>query len=150
LARALGVVVEKAIARYPGALCGVVDSADCPSVVDLSQRFDEAVGHKTILYPYGSSEIAGGRVAVVAGGGLEKVILEQVAAEGINVFITGITAINDYSRRAHDFARRQRISLLGGTHYSTEAFACKAMCRYFEKPGLECMFIEGEPGMEDL
>jgi len=39
---------------------------------------------------------------------------------------------------------------LGGTHYSTEKFACKKMCKYFEEKGLPARFIEGEPVMADL
>jgi hypothetical protein len=58
--------------------------------------------------------------------------------------------LNDYSRRAHDYARQHGINILGGTHYSTEAFACRTICSYFEQLGLGCEFIEGEPGMADL
>ena len=150
LARALAVAISKTLAPYLGALYGVVDGTDCQTVIDLSRRFDEAVGHNTILYPYGSNEISGGKVAVVAGGGLEEQILKKVAAENINTFVTGITALNDYSRRTHDFAKRYRMNILGGTHYSTEAFACRAMCTYFEKLELTCTFCEGEPGLQDL
>jgi hypothetical protein len=39
---------------------------------------------------------------------------------------------------------------LGGTHYSTEKFACMAMTKYFEKLGLPSEFIEDAPGLADL
>ncbi len=150
LARALGINPEKDFAPYFGGLCGVVGRTDCRTVTELSKQFDKAVGHRTILYPYGRKEIDGGRVAVIAGGGNDVEMLEEVAREGVNTFITGITALNDHSRKAHDYAKHHRISVLGGTHYSTEAFACRAMCNYFEKSGLSCMFCEGEPGLQDL
>jgi hypothetical protein len=40
--------------------------------------------------------------------------------------------------------------LLGGTHYSTEKFACQEMCKYFDKFEIKTEFIEDEPMMEDL
>ena len=150
LARALGIVAEKDFAPYLGALCGVIGKSDCRTATELSKQFDKAVGHKTILYSYGDNEIAGGIVAVIAGGGNEVVCLEEIAAAGINTFVTGITALNDYSRGAHDYARGHRINVLGGTHYSTEAFACRAMCNYFERLGLNCEFCEDKPGLQDL
>lgn len=64
--------------------------------------------------------------------------------------VTGITAQRPHSQSAHDFAKEHGISLLGGTHYSTEKFACIAMCEYFEKLGLEAEFIPEEPLFEDL
>jgi hypothetical protein len=41
--------------------------------------------------------------------------------------------------------------LLGGTHYSTEKFACQAMCDYFGKIGIiSTEFILDTPMLEDL
>lgn len=89
-------------------------------------------------------------MAVVAGGGNSVEILRDVAARGINTFVTGITAETEFSKAAHAFARSNRINLLGGTHYSTEAFACQAMCRYFSDLGLPANFIADEPVLEDM
>ena len=36
------------------------------------------------------------------------------------------------------------------THYSTEKFACIALCDYFEELGLNCEFIEDNPVLEDI
>jgi putative NIF3 family GTP cyclohydrolase 1 type 2 len=58
--------------------------------------------------------------------------------------------LNDRSRAAHDIARENKINILGGSHYSTEKFACMAMCGYFRKQGLPSEFIEDTPVMEDL
>jgi len=150
LARALGIYPERAFAPYFGALCGVFGRTDCRTAIELSRQFDKAVGHRTILYPYGDKEIESGKVAVIAGGGNEVEMLEEVASEGVNTYVTGITALNDHSREAHDYAKQHEINVLGGTHYSTEAFACRAMCNYFEQLGLSCKFTEGEPGLQDL
>ena len=150
LARALGIKPETDFAPYFGALCGVIGRTDSRTVAELSKKFDKAVGHKTAIYPYGSEIISDGRVAVIAGGGNDVEMLEEIAKEGVNTFVTGITALNSHSQKAHDFAKEHKINVLGGTHYSTEAFACRAMCKYFEKLGLDCEFIEGKPGLEDL
>ena len=150
LASALGIKPEKDFAPYFGALCGVIGSTDCKTAKELSKKFDKAVGHKTIFYPYGNEKIDNGKVAVIAGGGNDVEMLEEISKAGVNTFVTGITALNDHSRKAHDYSKQHRINVLGGTHYSTEAFACRAMCKYFEKLGLICEFIEGKPGLEDL
>ena len=116
----------------------------------LKERIESAVGHKASLYQYGDEKIRNGMVAVVAGGGNSVDILEEVAKEGINVFITGITAKNDHSIDSHNFAKNNKINILGGTHYSTEKFSCIAMCEYFKKIGLYSEFISDKPVLEDL
>jgi putative NIF3 family GTP cyclohydrolase 1 type 2 len=150
LAKALGIKPEIDFAPYFGALCGIIGRTDSKNVAELSKKFDKAVEHKTSLYSYGDKLITGGRVAVIAGGGNDIKMLEEIAKNEVNTFITGITALNSHSQKAHDFAKAHKINVLGGTHYSTEAFACKAMCKYFEKLGLDCEFIQGKPGLEDL
>jgi len=51
---------------------------------------------------------------------------------------------------AHELARENAINLLGGTHYSTEKFACIEMCKYFSELGLLSAFVEDVPYFEDL
>jgi len=54
------------------------------------------------------------------------------------------------SHEAHAYARQRGISILGGTHYSTEKFACQAMVKYFTKLGIPAQFIPDIPVMEDM
>ncbi len=150
LAEALGISIEKPFSPYGGGLCGVIGKTDLRTGKELQALYNGAVGHRTSLYPYGSPEIAGGKLAVVAGGGNQVDVLEDLVGEGINTFVTGVTVDNDHSKAAHEFAREKRINLLGGTHYSSEAFACQAMCRYFEGLGLPSKFVADEPLLEDL
>jgi putative NIF3 family GTP cyclohydrolase 1 type 2 len=89
-------------------------------------------------------------VAVAAGGGNIADLHEQIARDGVNLLVTGVTVEAPFSQKAHDTAREKKINLLGGTHYSTEKPACQAMCGYFQKLGLPAEFIEGKPGMLDL
>ncbi len=150
LARSLEIKPRKPFAPYFGALCGVFGKTKLRTTADLSRKFEEVVGHRVSLYQYGSPVIKNGVVAVIAGGGNDAEMLQEIAEEGVNTFVTGITALNSHSQKAHDFARNHGINILGGTHYSTERFACQAMCDYFIKLGLECQFVEGKPGLEDL
>lgn len=150
LAKALDIEPEKPFALYFGALAGVFGEGDFAKVQDLREKFQETVGHEVSLYDYGDSEIRNGIVAVVAGGGNDADILKEATKEGVNTFVTGISAKTDHSKEAHEFAKEHGINILGGTHYSTERFACIAMTDYFGKKGLSSEFIEDKPVMEDL
>ncbi len=149
LAEAVGVRTEKAFAKYFGSLAGVIGSCDFKSLDELKDSFASAVGHEVSLYDYGDS-IVDGRVAVVGGGGNDLGILKEVAENGVSVLVTGITAKNEFSKEAHDYAESKGISVLGGTHYSTEKFACAKMCDYFKGLGLDSEFVSGKPVMEDM
>jgi len=140
---------QKSFALYFGALAGVFGKTDLTTVQDLREKFQEAVGHEVSLYNYGDSEIKNGVVAVVAGGGLGETI-EEIARNKVNVLVTGIGAKSDYSKGPHEFAEKNRINILAGTHYSTERFACMSMVDYFKELGLSSEFVEDDPVMEDM
>ncbi|MFC1774886.1 Nif3-like dinuclear metal center hexameric protein [Nanoarchaeota archaeon] len=116
----------------------------------LRERFEEQVEHTVSLYSYGDPEIKKGIVAVAAGGGLDVDVLTEVAKEGVNTFVTGIGIKNEISGKAHELAEKHGINVLAGTHYSTEKFACMAMCGYFRRFGLPVEFIKDDPLLEDL
>jgi putative NIF3 family GTP cyclohydrolase 1 type 2 len=149
LSKALNIKVETQFCPYFGGLCGVLGIADTDKVTDVKKNFEKAVGHKIKLYKYGDSKIINNKVALVAGGGNNLEILEKIPKE-CNLFITGITTKNNYSKEAHEYLKKRKINLLGGTHYSTEKFACILMVDYFKKQGLPSEFIEGTPILEDM
>lgn len=150
LAKVLGIKPEKPFAPYFGSLCGVFGETDLQTVQDLRKRFGKIVGHEISLYDYGCDEIKDKTIAIIAGGGNNVDMLEEIVKAGVNTFVTGITVKNEHSRKAHEFAEEHKINVLGGTHYSTEKFACIAMCDYFRKMGLPSEFVEGKPVMEDM
>jgi len=150
LSKAIGINPIKPFGQYFGALCGVFGDAEFKTVDELSAMFKEILGHKTSLYNYGDIEIRDGIIAVIAGGGNDIEMLKEVAKQNVNTLVTGITACNDYSKPAHEYARQNKINILGGTHYSTEKFACIAMCNYFKKIGIKSEFINGAPNFKDL
>lgn len=150
LAKALDIKVEKPFASYHGGLCGVFGKTALLTITELKKSIEVSLGHGASLYHYGSEDITNKSVAIVAGGGNDMDVLKDVAQEGINAFITGIAVKNEVSKSAHDFAEEKKINIFGGTHYSTEKFACMAICEYFKKLGSPSEFIADEPVMEDI
>jgi putative NIF3 family GTP cyclohydrolase 1 type 2 len=150
LARKLEIDIEGEFYIYRGVKVGIYGRTKTTTPVELNLKLTNAVGHNTKLWKYGSDLIENQRVALIAGGGNEIDIIQEVMELGINTYVTGVVAINDYSKNTHEFEIENRFNLIGGTHYSTEKFACIALCEYFEKLGLNCEFIEGQPCMADL
>jgi putative NIF3 family GTP cyclohydrolase 1 type 2 len=136
--------------EYFGSLAAVYGKTTITTISEMRDKFSDTVDHLVSIYPYGSEVIKNGIVAVAAGGGNIAELHERIAKDGVNLLITGVTVDAPFTRKGHDMAREKRISMLGGTHYSTEKFACQAMCDYFKKLGLPAEFIEGSPSMLDL
>jgi putative NIF3 family GTP cyclohydrolase 1 type 2 len=149
-ARVMNIVEEKVFGWYYGALGGVIGKTKLSSVTELKEKLETVIGHRAGMYLYGGNSIKDGRVAVAAGGGNIISILKEIAEEGINTFVTGISVRNSHTEPSHKFAEDNGISILGGTHYSTEKFACMAMCNYFSRLGLPAEFIKDQPVLEDI
>ena len=150
LAEALGVAIEQPFAECNGAMCGVIGTIDCKDIHELNDIYAKAVGHETKLYQYGTETIKNNRVGVCAGGGNDLDVVEEIIRHGINVLISGLSVKNAYSVEAHRLEKEHGINLLGGTHYSSEKFACIAICDYFRGLGLRSEFIHDVPCFADL
>ena len=150
LADALDIQIEKPFAIYRGALCGVIGKTECSSIEELHKKFSKVLGHNTSLYLYGDTSIKEGRIAIVAGGGNNIDTVSEMIDNNVNVLITGISANSEDYLDVHSLEQKNKINVLGGTHYSTEKFACQKMCTYFEKLGLASDFIPGEPVYKDM
>ena len=150
LANALDIDIIRPFANYSGAACGVFGKTKCTTVHEFQGKYSEAVGHETKLYQYGDVAIPGNMVAVCAGGGTQNFVIQELIENDIKVLLTGITLKNEHSAEAHELAKSNQINVLGGTHYSSEKFACIAMCKYFSKLGLPAEFIADEPCYEDM
>jgi putative NIF3 family GTP cyclohydrolase 1 type 2 len=150
LADALDIEIEKPFAEYRGGLCGVIGKTKCENVEEMHDKFSKILGHNTSLYLYGDNNIKDSRIAIVAGGGNNKDTVFEMIENNVSVLISGITVNNESYSEVHELEQKNRINVLGGTHYSTEKFACQKMCTYFEKLGLVSTFMEGEPVYEDM
>ena len=151
LAQALGcAVVGEPFGSYNGALVGVVGETQVGSARALQEHAAGVVGHAASLYAYGADEIAGGLVGFVGGGGTDAQFFRDAAALGLNTYVTGITALSEYSAKAHGVAKELGVNLIGLSHYSSEKFALLRMVEYFEELGLSAEFIPEEPVLADL
>jgi len=150
LAKTLNIKIDKSFASYHGSLCGIIGKTNLATIDQLKELFEKSMGHRISCYNYGSNKINNQTIAIVAGGGNEIDILREIKNNKINAFVTGITTKNNYSKKCHDFAEKNKINILGGTHYSTEKFAVISMVDYFKKLGLTSEFIADKPIMEDM
>jgi putative NIF3 family GTP cyclohydrolase 1 type 2 len=150
LADALEIEIIKPFFNYFGCVPGLIGKTKCRTVNELKNKFSEVVGHETKLYQYGDNEILNNTVAVCAGGGNQDFVVEELIKNNINALITGLTVNNNVSISVHELEKENLINVFGGTHYSTEKYACIAICKYFSKLGLPAEFIEDEPCFEDL
>ena len=150
LADALEIEIERPFFEYRGALAGIIGKTKCTTVKELNKLFSDVLGHQTKLYLYGNNNIPEGRIALAAGGGNDIGLVNGMIENNIKVLVTGVTAHNEVSAEVHAFEKENHINVLGGTHYSTEKFACQKMCTYFERIGLPSVFVEETPVFEDM
>ena len=112
---------------------------------------EEVLGHRASRYAFGEDRLPGGLVAIMPGGAKSTEIYRQLHDMDINLFITGVTNETiDWVRPTHEEARRWGVSILGGTHCSTEMFAPRSLAPFFKELGLDTQYIPDEPNMEDL
>lgn len=150
LARAVNAEPVSVFAPYRGAMAGIIAKTNYEKVSDVKKAMEKAIGHEAKIYTYGDEKLSDGLIGIIGGGGNDKEYLEELKEKNVNMLITGITARNDHSEEAHRYAEENKVNLLGGTHYSTEKFACMKMCEYFKELGLESDFLRETPVVEDL
>lgn len=152
LAKAMGITPYEEFYFQDNVFMGVLCRSDFTAVEEVMGRLEKVIGHKAKIYPYGDDRLGNRRVAIMAGGASNPDIYEYLAGKGINTLVTGVTnpVKAEWVNKIHEKAKQHRINLIGGTHHSTEKFACIAMVDFFEKMGLEAEFIDEEPDLYDL
>jgi len=149
LADALNIEIVKPCVQYRGGLIGVIGKTKCTTVEELNSTFSKVVGHSTRLYLYGDS-VNDSNIGIVAGGGNTMDTVTTFHENNVRILVSGNTVSNEDTSGVHNYEEVNKINVLGGTHYSTEKFACQKMCNYFKILGLKSEFINGEPIMEDM
>lgn len=93
-----------------------------------------------------------GRVAVVAGGGASRDILEASLERGCQTYVTGNAATNcvlefvqTEVREFRALADRAHMTLLDATHYGMERPPQLEMVKWFDQRGVPCRFVENGP-----
>lgn len=151
LAEAIGMEPYSPFYPQNGGYIGVLCRAGCDTLDELAARLEEALGHRISQYRFGGEALENGRAAVMPGGARSLEIYRFLRENGINTFITGVTNEEiSWVKATHDEARRQGVNILGGTHYSTEMFAPRAMARFFARFCLDTAFVADAPNMLDL
>jgi putative NIF3 family GTP cyclohydrolase 1 type 2 len=93
-----------------------------------------------------------GRVAVAAGGGADRAILEASLERGCQTYVTGNAAtrcrlhfVQEGVRNFRALAAEEGVALVDATHYGMEKPPQLAMVAWFRERGLEAEFRPGRP-----
>lgn len=153
LAKVLKIEPKQEFFNYFGVKVGIIGKTFNKKVSSIAKTLQKVVGHQVKVWKYGKDEIKDSRVGLVAGGGNYPKAIEELASQGVNLYITGVSSLNENYQPSidfHEIAKKLKINVLAGTHYSTEKFACIAMTEYFSKLGINSKFIDGQYYLEDL
>ena len=151
LAKALGVTPYEEFYEQNLVRMGLLCHTPFTTVTQFAQRVREVLGHEIRVYPYGDEQLMGGNIALMGGGASNPNIYAELREKGVNLFLTGITWPEiPWVARNHAAAKENGVTLVGGTHYSTEKFAPMEMVKFFEGLGLESEFIPETPRLQEL
>ena len=151
LAEALGLETYAPFYPQNGGHIGVLCNTECDTLDALAERMEQTLGHRISKYAFGNSKLENGRAAIMPGGARSLEIYPYLREQGINIFLTGVTNEQiSWVKATHVEAERNGVSILGGTHYSTEMFAPLAMERFFARFQLETVFVPDSPNLLDL
>ena len=132
---------------------GAAVVGDSDATVDaLAERLHGFLGAEIPVRVLSGSGRRARRVAVVAGGGAQRGILEQSLERGCDTYVTGNAAspcplpeVQEGIRAFRDLAEAEGVALVDGTHYGTEKPPQLAMTKWFHRLGLEADFVPGRP-----
>lgn len=151
LAKALGITPYQAFYEQNQVRMGLLCHTPFTTRTEFAQAVERTLGHQVKVYPYGEEKLIEGRIALMGGGASNSSIYEWLRQQGVNLFLTGMTApIIPWAARNHAEAQKHGISLVGGTHYSTEKYAPMEMVKLFENLGLEAEFLPETPNFEEM
>jgi putative NIF3 family GTP cyclohydrolase 1 type 2 len=121
-------------------------------VDDLAARLQETLGREVPLQVVSKPRTDSGRVAVVAGGGAQREILEASLERGCQTYVTGnavtrcrLDFVQEEVRSFLALAEEAAVAVIDGTHYGTEKPPQLAMVAWFKKRGLPAEFVPDGP-----
>ena len=119
---------------------------------ELAARLAVALGPEVPVELLSRPRDRAGRVAVVAGGGADRSILEASLERGCTTFVTGNAAtrcrldfVQAEVRAFLELAEEHGVAVLDGTHYGLEKPPQLAMVPWFRSLGLPATFNPGRP-----
>ena len=151
LAKRMGLRPYKEFYEQNGVRMGVMCNSDFKTADEVAECLAKVLGNEVKLYNYGGNELKDGKIAMMCGGAKSTDVYKEMADEGINLFIVGVTTKRaEWVQNIHKAAEEHGVSLLGGTHQATEKFAPAEMVVFFEKLGLKAYFIDETPRINEL
>ncbi|MDQ4082235.1 MAG: Nif3-like dinuclear metal center hexameric protein [Actinomycetota bacterium] len=129
----------------------VIGASD-ETVDELAARLQRFLGDDVPVRLLSRQRERAGRVAVVAGGGAQREILEASLERGCETYVTGNAAspcpldhVQEGIAAFRELADAERVAIVDGTHYGTEKPPQLAMVGWFERLGLPAAFEPGRP-----
>ena len=151
LAKAMGLTPYEEFYEQNQVKMGLLCHTPFTTQTQFAKAAEEVLGHRVKLYAYGEDTLPEGRIALMGGGASNPNIYAELREKGINLFFTGMSSPNiPFCARNHAAAKAAGVSILGGTHYSTEKYAVMEMVKFFEVLGLESEFLPETPNFEEL
>ena len=136
LARWLGLQEVAPFGDYKGHQIGVAGRLAAPlPLEEFVERVEGALGEAVVrVWPFGAGGVQ--RVAIVSGSATS--LLDQVAALGMDVYLTG-----EVSHSAYHQARELGLNVVFAGHYATETAGLKALAGHLGQHfGLETVFLD--------
>jgi putative NIF3 family GTP cyclohydrolase 1 type 2 len=134
----------------PGGVAMIGDSG--LSLDELATRLRAFLGAEIPVDVLSRPRKEAGRVAVVAGGGAERPILEASLERGCATYVTGQAAtrcrlefVQESTRAFRALADEARVAVIDATHYGLEKPPQLAMVEWFNRLGLPAEFRAGRP-----
>lgn len=134
----------------PGGAAVIGDSD--ASVQELGALLQAFLGDEIPVRVLSGEERRAGRVAVVAGGGAQRDILEASLERGCETYVTGNAAspcplpeVQAGIRTFRALADAAGVGVVDGTHYGMEKPPQLAMVDWFRALGLNAAFVPGRP-----
>ena len=122
------------------------------TLAELAERLRALLGPEVPVQVLSRPHAEAGRVAIAAGGGAQREILEASLERGCRTYITGNAAtrcrldfVQEEVRVFHSLAREAGVAVVDGTHYGTEKPPQLAMVEWFRKRGLPAEFVPDGP-----
>jgi putative NIF3 family GTP cyclohydrolase 1 type 2 len=138
------------VGGIPGGAAVIGDSA--LTLDELAGRLGELLGQEVPVQLLARPRDEAGRVAVVAGGGAQREILDASLERGCRTYVTGNAAtrcrlefVQEEVRGFLAHAREAAVAVVDATHYGTEKPPQLAMVEWFRKRGLPAEFVPEGP-----
>ena len=119
---------------------------------DLADRLSALLGPEIPVRLVSRPHEQAGRVAVVAGGGAQRTILESSLERGCRTYLTGnavtrcrLEFVQDEVRGFLALAHQAGVAVVDATHYGTEKPPQLAMVDWFRARGLAAEFVPDGP-----